>query len=83
MVRDGGVNERDSQSAYEILLWFAFIGVILTDDDAKYIYSFGYDFKLFLATINKLKKDGISYQVNPAFSSGSTRLDRKSAFVKC
>jgi len=69
VLRDAGVEPSDVQPVYEILLWFAFIGVMWTDGDAKYIYSFSYDFKLFLATINKLKKDGISYQVNPAFWS--------------
>jgi hypothetical protein len=67
MLRDVGVQQADLNSVYEILLWFAFIGVVWTDGDAKYIYSFSYDFKLFLATINKRKQAGLAYQVNPAF----------------
>jgi hypothetical protein len=67
MFREGHVNGAEFNAVYDILLWFGFLGVVGSDGEPKYIYSFGYDFKLFSATINSLRKDGITYQVNVAF----------------
>lgn len=69
MMRDGGVKEEDDEAVYKILLWFAFIGVIDGSEEAKYIYSYSYDSKLMLAAITRLRKQGVAYQVNPAFWS--------------
>jgi hypothetical protein len=67
MLREAGVQEGDLPAVYQILLWFAFLGAVWKGSDAQYIYSFSYDFKLFMATINKRRPDGLSYLVNPAF----------------
>jgi hypothetical protein len=67
MLRDVNVHEEDLQAVYEILLWYAFLGVAWKDGEAQYIYSFSYDFKLFMATINRRRQEGLAYQVNPAF----------------
>ena len=69
IMRDSGVQEDDEEAVQRILLWFGFIGVYDEGGESKYIYSYSYDFKLFLASISKLKWEGISYQVNPAFWS--------------
>jgi hypothetical protein len=67
MLIDGGVHAAKAGRVYSMLLWFGFLGVIGSDSEPKYIYSFNYDFKLFNATIDRQRKTGISYQVNPAF----------------
>lgn len=51
LMRDGGVKQEDDEAVYKILLWFAFIGVIDGSEEAKYIYSYSYDYKLLLAAI--------------------------------
>lgn len=67
MLSDGVIDPANVQDVIKMLLWFGFLGIVGTDREPKYIYSFNYDFKLFLATLGRFQKTGVSYVVNPAF----------------
>lgn len=72
-----GVSVEDVSTVNDILLWFGFIGVVGLDGEANYIYSYNYDFKLFSSMIERVEKQGISFQVNPAFWSALGIESRK------
>lgn len=62
-----GATEDKFEPIFDILLWFGFLGIIDTNGEAAYIYTYTYDMKLFRAAIRKLEQEGLAYQVNPAF----------------
>jgi hypothetical protein len=51
----------------DILLWYGFLGVQVSDEKTEYIYSVNYDMKRLKGLIKKVGVENILYKVNPAF----------------
>ncbi|MDO9049267.1 MAG: hypothetical protein Q7U66_16230 [Methylobacter sp.] len=57
------------QEVIDLLLWYGFLGVRLSDLDIKYIYNFNYNMQLLKGFVKKMNSKVI-YTINPAFWEG-------------
>lgn len=57
------------QEVIDLLLWYGFLGVRLSEIDIKYIYNFNYNMQLLKGFIKKMNSKVI-YTINPAFWEG-------------
>jgi hypothetical protein len=58
------------QEIVRVLLWYAVLGVKMSDGSVKYIYNVNYEMPILTGIIRKLESDGVVYQINPAFAPG-------------
>lgn len=64
MLIDFGIKAEQFESIFELLLWYGFIGLNISDE-VKYIYNFNYSMQLVYGIIKKNPE--ITYTINPAF----------------
>lgn len=64
------VDEADVNRVIELLLWFGFIGVVVNESEVRYIYNVNYDFKHLVALSKRRQRDGLVFEINPAFWPG-------------
>lgn len=57
------------QEVIDLLLWYGFLGVRLSELDIKYIYNFNYNMQLLKGFVKKMDSKVI-YTINPAFWEG-------------
>ncbi|MHB1544947.1 MAG: P-loop ATPase, Sll1717 family [Gammaproteobacteria bacterium] len=50
-----------------VLYWHGVLGLVWPDGHVEYIYDAKYNMRLFAAQMEKLKKTGLMFQMNPAF----------------
>lgn len=62
-----GLSNDSVDTVTDILLWYGFLGVQVSEDETKYIYSVNYDMKHLKGLINKAGIENIAYKINPAF----------------
>lgn len=62
-----GVSADSVNTVTEILLWYGFLGIRISEEETKYIYSVNYDMKRLRAMINKAGIENIEFKINPAF----------------
>ena len=61
-----GITEEKIQYLTDHLLYLGFLGIKIREDDAKYIYDYGYDLKILNAVRRKNKENSI-FVFNPSF----------------
>jgi energy-coupling factor transporter ATP-binding protein EcfA2 len=70
IVREKGFDNGDIQKLVDMLLWFGFIGLVRENGEASYIHDVNYDFRRLATLIERRKKVGVVYRINPAFWAG-------------
>ncbi len=63
---EAGVPENKLEEVREILLWFAFIGICM-DDNESYSYIVSYNMAKLRATLKDTKESDMIYSIHPAF----------------
>ena len=69
ILKGAGIPEDRIESVVEFLLYYGFLGIKISSENARYIFDVGYDMKLLKVLISK-NEHGLSYVLNPAFFPG-------------
>lgn len=69
-LKDYSIADEDVDRVIEFLLWFGFVGIVINESEVRYIYSVNYDFKHLAAISKRRQRDGLVYEINPAFWAG-------------
>jgi hypothetical protein len=64
-----GVPTEKIENVIEYMLYYGFLGVKTSEENARYIFDLGYDMKL-LKTLASKAKDNLRYVLSPAFHPG-------------
>lgn len=64
---DAGIAPDSHKKLMEVLLWFAFFGVVMTDRSTQYSYSVFYDMKKLMTLAKGLADGKILFEIHPAF----------------
>lgn len=69
ILKGAEIPEDRIESVIEFLLYYGFLGIKVSGENARYIFDVGYDMKLLKVLISK-NKQALSYVLNPAFYPG-------------
>jgi hypothetical protein len=69
ILKGAEIPEDRIESVVEFLLYYGFLGIKVSGENARYIFDVGYDMKLLKVLISK-NGQGLSYVLNPAFYPG-------------
>jgi len=80
MLAEHGLGAHESERVHDLLLYSGLLGIRVADEEAKYVYDFGYDLGILQAVLRK-NRTRAKYVLNPALwpalkvaSSSSTKL---------
>jgi len=63
---ESGLTEDKARNAIDLLLWYGFLGLKISEEDNKFIYDFNYN-KSLMDGVKRKSKDQTQYVINQAF----------------
>jgi hypothetical protein len=65
-MQDFGVDHALVNNIFNLLLWYGFLGICISGEEAKYIYDFNYKMPLMEGIIKKSQNE-VKFYINDAF----------------